>query len=59
MQFGPSLDKRKVQGLVEGTSWNGFIELNRMAFSDRLPRNSGKSRTGHCDAPDPQNLSAY
>jgi hypothetical protein len=40
MQFGPSLDKRKLQGLVEGTPWNGFIELNRMAFSDRLPRNS-------------------
>ena len=40
MQFGPSLDKRKIQGLVRGTSWNGFIELNRMAFSDRLPKNS-------------------
>lgn len=40
MQFGPSLDKRKIQGLVQGTSWNGFIELNRMAFSDWLPRNS-------------------
>jgi hypothetical protein len=40
MQFGPSLDKGKLQGLVSGTSWNGFIELNRMAFSDRLPRNS-------------------
>ena len=40
MQFGPSLDKRKMQGLVEGTPWNGFIELNRMAFSDKLPRNS-------------------
>lgn len=40
MQFGPSLDKRKIQGLVEGTGWNGFIELNRMAFSDWLPRNS-------------------
>lgn len=40
MQFGPSLDKRRVQGLVEGTLWNGFIELNRMAFSDWLPRNS-------------------
>lgn len=40
MQFGPSLDKRKLQGLVEGTKWNEFIELNRMAFSDRLPRNS-------------------
>lgn len=40
MQFGPSLDKRKMIGLVEGTGWNEFIELNRMAFSDRLPRNS-------------------
>lgn len=40
MQFGPSLDKRKMQGLVEGTGWNEFIELNRMAFSDVLPRNS-------------------
>lgn len=40
MQFGPSLDKRKIQGLVAGTGWNDFIELNRMAFSERLPRNS-------------------
>ena len=40
MQFGPSLDKRKIQGLVEGTPWNGFLELNRMAFSEALPRNS-------------------
>jgi hypothetical protein len=40
MQLGPSLDKRKIVGLVEGTGWNEFIELNRMAFSDALPRNS-------------------
>ncbi len=40
MQFGPSLDKRKLQGLVRDTPWNGFIELNRMAFSEALPRNS-------------------
>jgi hypothetical protein len=40
MQFGPSLDKRKIQGLVRGTGWNGFIELNRMAFGEALPRNS-------------------
>lgn len=40
MQFGPSLDKRKIQGLVTGTAWHEFIELNRMAFSDALPRNS-------------------
>lgn len=40
MQFGPSLDKRKIQGLVGGTAWHEFIELNRMAFSEALPRNS-------------------
>ena len=40
MQFGPSIDKRKMQGLVSGTGWNGFTELNRMAFSEALPRNS-------------------
>jgi len=40
MQFGPSLDKRKIMGLVEGTGWNEFIELNRLAFTDTLPRNS-------------------
>lgn len=40
MQFGPSLDKRKIQGLVRDTGWNSFIELNRMAFGEALPRNS-------------------
>ena len=40
MQFGPSLDKRKMLGLVSGTAWDGFLELNRMGFSDALPRNS-------------------
>lgn len=46
MQFGPPIDKRKVQGLVADTGWNGFIELNRMAFSDRLPRNSESRALG-------------
>lgn len=40
MQFGPPLQTSHLVGLVRGTAWNGFIELNRMAFSDRLPRNS-------------------
>jgi hypothetical protein len=40
MSFGPSLDKRKIQGLVKDTKWNSFLELNRMAFTDNLPRNS-------------------
>jgi len=46
MQFGPSLDKRKIQGLVENTGWNSFIELNRMAFTDKLPRNSESRAIG-------------
>lgn len=40
MQYGPSLDKSKLIGLVENTGWNEFIELNRMAFDDYLPKNS-------------------
>ena len=46
MQFGPSLDKRKMLGLVRGTGWNDFLELNRMAFSDVLPRNSESRALG-------------
>ena len=46
MQFGPSLDKRKIVGLVRDTGWNEFIELNRMAFSDQLPRNSESRSIG-------------
>jgi len=46
MQFGPSLDKRKIQGLVSGTQWHEFLELNRMAFSDNLPRNSESRALG-------------
>lgn len=44
MSFGPPMDKSKVIGLVDGTPWNGMIELNRMAFDDTLPRNS----ESHC-----------
>ena len=40
MQFGPSINKKGTMRLVEDTAWNGFIELNRMVFSDVLPRNS-------------------
>lgn len=43
MSFGSPLDKRKVLPLVKDTAWNNMLELNRMAFSDILPRNS-KSR---------------
>ena len=40
MSFDPPMDKSKVLPLVEGTPWNGVIELNRMAFDDVLPKNS-------------------
>lgn len=46
MQFGPSLDKRKMLGLVANTLWNEFMELNRMAFADWLPRNSESRAIG-------------
>lgn len=40
IELGPPIDRRKLIGLVSGTKWNEFIELNRMAFADWLPRNS-------------------
>lgn len=40
MQFGSCIDRRKMQSLVKDCGWNDFIELNRMAFTDILPRNS-------------------
>jgi len=46
MQFGPSLAKKNTIGLVSDTKWNGFIELNRMAFSETLPRNSESRAIG-------------
>jgi len=40
MQYGPSIDKKKSITLVADTGWGGFIELNRMVFTDALPKNS-------------------
>lgn len=45
MQFGNSIDKRNVIGFVdtgmsEKQGWNSFLELNRLAFDDKLPKNS-------------------
>lgn len=40
MQFGPPINKKGTINIVSGTKWSGMIELNRMAFSERLPRNS-------------------
>ena len=40
MSYGPSLNKSKIMPLVAGTGWNEYLELNRMAFDNVLPRNS-------------------
>jgi len=40
MSYWPSTDKSKLIWLIENTGWNEFIELNRMAFSDILPKYS-------------------
>lgn len=45
MSFGCPMDKRKVLHLVVNKNgkpalWNEMLELNRMAFDDKLPRNS-------------------
>jgi len=48
LQFGPSINKKGTINLVLGTKWNGFIELNRMAFSDNLPRFSESRAISVC-----------
>jgi len=46
MQYGNPIDKRNVLNLVEtsnkgfNSKWNEMLELNRMAFSEMLPKNS-------------------
>jgi len=40
MSFGPSIDKRKTVAIVQGTKFNDYLELNRMAFDSFLPKNS-------------------
>lgn len=38
MQFGSPTVKEKMLPLVKGCKWDSLIELNRMAFSDALPK---------------------
>ena len=40
MSYGSPMNKAKVIGLVDGTQWDGLLELNRMAFDEFLPKNS-------------------
>ena len=48
LSFGPSINKKGTINLVENTGWNEFIELNRMAFDDVLPRNSESRAIAIC-----------
>jgi hypothetical protein len=40
MQYGHSMVKKNTYNLVEPSGWNNYVELNRMAFDDYLPKNS-------------------
>ena len=35
MSYGPSMNKRLLIGLVEGTGWNEFLELNLASSASR------------------------
>jgi hypothetical protein len=40
LSYGSSMRKDLIKSLVKDTGWNDFLELNRMAFDDFLPKNS-------------------
>jgi len=40
LQYGSSVQKSNSITYIEGTKWNEFLELNRMAFDDYLPKYS-------------------
>lgn len=48
LQFGAPIDRRKMLPIVKGSKWGDMIELNRMAFSDVLPKYSESRALGVC-----------
>ena len=48
LQFGSSINKKGMVNLVKGTGWNSFLELNRLAFDEYLPRNSESRAISIC-----------
>jgi hypothetical protein len=48
LQFGPSMDTRKIAPLVKGTRRCEFLELSRLALADWLPRNSESRAIAYC-----------
>lgn len=47
LQFGPSIDKRRMAQNL-GVGFDDVLELNRMALSDRCPKNSESRALGVC-----------
>lgn len=47
LQFGPSIDKRRMAENL-GIGFNDALELNRMALSDKCPKNSESRALGIC-----------
>lgn len=46
LSYGPPIIKKALIGLVAGTGWNEFLELNRMVFDPFLPKNSESRAIG-------------
>lgn len=46
LQYGPSVDKRKMMSLLPGMGWNDFLELNRLAMHPAAPKNSESRAIG-------------
>ena len=40
LQYGSPINKKGSINIVKDTKWNSMLELNRMAFSEKLPKNS-------------------
>lgn len=48
MSWGPGVDTRNSIGIIPGTAWDGYLELNRMAFSEAAPRFSESRALAIC-----------
>lgn len=46
MMFGSPMVRQKALAAFPGLHWNGLLEINRMVFTDKLPRNSESRALG-------------
>ena len=49
LSYGPSLDKKKIIGLVEGTAWDGFLELRKLLHRQDHPPDQEAGAAGKMD----------